>query len=229
MTTLYRVPEHRDSHPYADLSDLCYAIASPDPTQAAHLACEGMTVHAWVEHDGDAEAPWDAEGGHGDVRSFGVRGHLPRGWVDISPPNVREVWGYDFSAAMVTAMRDKWGVDPAGYKQAARAHKARTGKRLSQAQHAVRDDMGSMRQYLAQDWSYTGVTVALVRDDEVIADDSLWGVAYGHPCDPQGAHMRGIVGELVERLIARALAAPVADLPQAAIAHESRLLARGPV
>lgn len=125
---------------------------------------EGQAFKATVYADGDGDAPWDREDGHGPVS----------GWVYGQPKKPGELVlntdrgskrYYDFAEAMRIAKRDGWGCPnlPEGLTPG------------QVAERAVRADFERLRAWCRDDWQYVGVSVT----PEGLDDDfsyALWGV-----------------------------------------------------
>lgn len=119
---------------------------------------EGLRFRVHIEHDDDADAPWDREDGHGPV--------LIRHAVDKKPgerilhQDRGTYWLYDWQEACVIARRDGWGPDG--------------------IEEAVQADFDRLRRWLNDDWCYVGVCVTVEGEDgEPVPDKyahALWGI-----------------------------------------------------
>jgi hypothetical protein len=103
------------------------------------------------------------------------------------------VLAYNTRGAMTKAIKEGWGIDPAGLAK----WRKRTGNpKLGKAYAAVLADRDYLRRYLAQEWYYVGITVTLHdADGHACGSSSLWGIEY----DPHGddSYIRETLGDLV--------------------------------
>jgi hypothetical protein len=119
---------------------------------------ERFTVH--IESDGSSGPPWKNTDIHGPVRS--VRDRREK------RPGERPLGGdymYDWQAAVVLALREKWWV--AGGQLPGETERA-------YAARAVQADFDYLRRWLNDEWCYVGVVVTDRHGEEA----SLWGVEY---------------------------------------------------
>ena len=122
--------------------------------------------------------PWNEEDGHGPVRQttqrhvHGESDKLP-GERPLNQAGRREYqFHYDWQGAVLTARRDKWGLDPQMIATMTEGL-GRAPRRREVAAMAVEQDYQRMRAYLRGDWRYVGVNVT---DDQTGKDEEVWGV-----------------------------------------------------
>lgn len=126
----------------------------------------GFKFCAEIEHDGDTDAPWEHEDGHGPVSEWTSRSKNAGELVLCSDRGRHRF--YDFAGAVKLARRDGWDTAPYGQGTA--------GQR---AERAARADYERLRAWCNDQWSYVGVIVhRLDHDGEKIEDQaaSLWGI-----------------------------------------------------
>ncbi len=116
--------------------------------------------------DGDQDAPWDRECGHGSVSQWTTRAKLPGERVLIEDWRGARRY-YDFAEAVRIAKRDRWDAPPYG-----------EGTKGQRAARAAEADFKRLRGWCNRDWEYIGVVVSVYRDGEEIDTHaaSLWGI-----------------------------------------------------
>lgn len=147
---------------------------------------EGVRFRAYVEHDTDAEPPWEGEEGHGPIRDarafYGLKHQgIKRPGERVLHRDRGTVWLYDIKAAVEIAKRDGWGYSPPHEND--RANCYRTKGEI--AALAVEEDFKRMRAWMRDDWWYVGVcVVSLDRDGDPEQDryqHALWRIESDSP------------------------------------------------
>jgi hypothetical protein len=145
----------------------------------------GMTFRFRTEADTDHGAPWEEEDGHGPVsewrRSSDYTGRPAKRAGERMLCNDGRGHGsarfYDVREAMRIAKRDGWGIsEPERAKLAAKLGREPT--RGDICARAVEMDFDYLRRWCNDDWSYIGVIVELLDEDEEPTGEgeALWGV-----------------------------------------------------
>lgn len=181
----------------------------------------GRTFEVRIYADDDNDAPWDREDGHGPVRAADRRHNSGFEHTDKKPgerPLNHATRGetqyfYDWAEAMRIARRDGWGLSDADRATLAKVLGREPTKREVHAT-AVARDFQRMRDFLAGNWCYVGVTVCMMDDaGELMTDDAftqaLWGI------ESDGNYWEEVARELAGQCIA-ALAEEDAKLIKAA-------------
>lgn len=135
--------------------------------------------------DGDQDAPWDRECGHGPVSEWTTRAKQLGERVLVEDRRGAKRY-YDFAEAVRIAKRDGWNAPPLG-----------EGTKGQRAAHAAEADFNRLRGWCNGDWEYVGIVVSVYRDDEEIDTHaaSLWGIE----SDCQD-YLREIAGELFDEV-----------------------------
>ncbi len=128
---------------------------------------------ARIYSDDTSDAPWDREDGHGPVRSAPHRyGHQRKSPGEVIIKASRDgVFFYDFAGACRMARADGWGCK-GGRKEGETARQY--------AARAAFSDMERMRHFLADHWSYVGVSVSPMDDEGEPGKETyrfaIWGI-----------------------------------------------------
>lgn len=137
----------------------------------------GATYRVTLEHDDSHGAPWEECDGHGVVSGW-ERGYCdtPRDcWVLVSDRGGKRF--YNWRETLAIAKRDGWGLAPDALaklaKQLGREPSARDIRKA-----AVRADFDYLSGWANDQWSYVGVIVELMDEDNEPTgeSESLWGV-----------------------------------------------------
>lgn len=118
-----------------------------------------------TDYDDTGETPWDREDGHGIVSEWTRRAKKPGELVLCSDNGSRRY--YDFQGTVALAKRDGWDAEPYG------------GTKGEKAARAAMADFKRLRDWCNDRWSYVGVIVCMVDDDDDVIEDteqSLWGI-----------------------------------------------------
>lgn len=105
-------------------------------------------------YDDNCDPPWDREDGHGPVSEWTTRDKLP-GELVLSADRHNKRF-YHFGEACRIALRDGWGY--------AGMHDGETPRQRAAA--AARADYERLRKWCDNQWSYIGVVVHLVDEDD---------------------------------------------------------------
>lgn len=116
-----------------------------------------------IEHDNDADAPWEMSDGHGPVSEWTSRAKRPGERVLCSDRHMRRL--YDIQAATEQARVDGWSAEP---------HEFRTAG--LQAAAAVEADFEYLRKWCAGQWEYLIVCVEKSVGGLCVADAAVGGV-----------------------------------------------------
>jgi len=142
--------------------------------ESGTLELEGHTFEWEVHEDDTCETPWSDFDGHGPVRETDRRGRRPAD----KRPGERPMLGryyYDWQEAMKIAKREGWSVSE--HLRPENWDSMTAGQRT---ELAVEHDFEYLLAWVDGDWTYAGVVVRQVVDED--ADDgeeeSCWGVEY---------------------------------------------------
>lgn len=166
------------------------------------ITVDGLTFRVTLEHDGDRDAPWDCEDGHGPVSDWTSRSKNAGERVLASDRSHKRY--YDFAEAMKLAKRDGWGLSDEGKAKLA----AKLGREPTDGEiraEAVEQDYERMRAWCNDEWSYVGVCVQLLDTDDAPVDgytDALWGV------ESDGDYWKEVAKDCAENIIAEHKIAP---------------------
>ena len=122
----------------------------------------GQVFRVTILHDEHADAPWDAEDGHGEVSEWTTRDKLP-GELVLADERGRKRY-YDFAGACKIARRDGWNAAPFAAPG--------TETKRQQAARAAMADFEYLRGYCNDDWTYCTVAVVALDDDGEPATDT---------------------------------------------------------
>jgi len=159
--------------------------------------------------DDTADAPWESECGHGQVRHISRCTYTGRMVKDpgerLLSFNGRDGLAYNFQGAIETAKRDGWGLAPDALAKLA-ASLGRDPTRGEIVAAAVESDFQRLAAYCADQWHYVGVMVTLQDVDGCDIDaaavpeagDSLWGIE-----SDAGAYHVDVARELAAEIAAR--------------------------
>lgn len=138
--------------------------------------------------DTDHGAPWEEADGHGVISEWTTRAKVPGERVLCTDRHLKRY--YDVAATMTIAKRDGWDAEPFG--PAGESNGAR-------ARRAVDADFEFLRQWCADQWSYVGVIVEQIDDDDrpTGVDASLWGVE-----TYKNYHEQTVIQELIDECMA---------------------------
>lgn len=147
-----------------------------------------------VEHDADHAEPWIEEDGHGPVSDWRRQNYAGR--YDKAPGEIllhedsRQARFYDFQTACRQALAEAWDAQPYN-----------TGHETprQQAAKAARADFESLRRWCAGEWSYVGVIVTLLDEDdeETEISASIWGIS-----SEDDEHLTATAQELADEIAA---------------------------
>lgn len=135
-------------------------------------------------HDPDSGAPWENADGHGIVSDWTTRAKAPG--ERVLAQDGRSKRYYDVAGTIKIAKRDGWDAEPYGPKDEPKGAKAA---------RAVAADFEFLRQWCNDVWSYVGVTVEQIDDDDkpTGVQASLWGVE-----TYKDYHEKTVVQELID-------------------------------
>jgi len=131
---------------------------------------KGHEIKIEWQYDGDCEAPWDHEDGHGPVSDWVTRDKRPRERLLNS-----DRWAhrfYDIEEATRIAKRDGWGLSPDGIAKL-EAKLGRKATRGDIARESVEHDFEYLRRWCNDDWWWCGYVVTIEGTDY---HESLWGI-----------------------------------------------------
>jgi len=159
-----------------------------------------------LHYDQSADAPWESECGHGQVRHISRCRDTGRMRKDpgerLLSFDGRDGLAYNYQGAIETAKRDGWGLAP----DALAALAAKLGRDPTRGEiiaAAVESDFQRLAAYCADQWHYCGVVVTLQDIDgndieTADARDSIWSVESDAP-----AHQTELARELAAEISAR--------------------------
>lgn len=153
---------------------------------------EGFTITARIERDDHADAPWDAEDGHGPVSAWLDKRCKRPGQMILHEDRGRARF-YDFEEAVKIAKRDGWDAPPFG-----------EGTAGERADRAVRADFERLRRWCADEWCYVAVVLAVSRNGVTLDEwaASLWGIE-----SDAGEYLSEVANDLIEESLQVAHAA----------------------
>ena len=131
----------------------------------------GRTFRVNIEQDERSDAPWDLADGHGPVRrsqhrhAEGSSDKRPSERPMNQPGHNEYQFYYDWQAAVKLARKDGWNTAPYDAP--------------NRIQRAVQADFDFLRGWVNNDWSYVGVIVTDITEDEGAPTDygnALWGI-----------------------------------------------------
>lgn len=139
----------------------------------------GLQFIVSIEDDTDQPAPWEREEGHGPVSEWTRRDKKPGEWLLMSERYSKCF--YDAAGAMEIAKRERWGLND----EALAALTAKLGRTPTKAQicaEAVRRDFEHLKDWCNDGWSYVGVCVRHVSQDDMDKYSyACWGMESNDP------------------------------------------------
>jgi hypothetical protein len=150
----------------------------------------GFTVTATIHHDGDNDAPWDNEDGHGPISDWRDKDSKRAGELVLCTDRNRARF-YDFAEAVKQAKTEGWDAKP--YNKNGRETKGQ------QAAKAARADFERMRAWCRDEWFYVGVAVTVAWEETNLIPKyahALWGIE-----SDAGDYLREVANELAAEAI----------------------------
>lgn len=170
------------------------------PGDTIECAVDGLRCVATLQHDYDADPPWENDDGHGPVTGWLTRDKRAGELVLCEDRGSRRF--YDFAEAVRMARAKGWGFGGKSVDD----HMA-GGMTIGQvAAAAAREDYENLRAWCRDEWFYVGVAVQLFdSNDEPINDEydnALWRCDCNHPCGEGNSYLTEVANDLLEDALA---------------------------
>lgn len=168
----------------------------------------GLTFKVEHVYDLNADAPWDAEDGHGPVSKWRHE-DSKRAGERVLHRDRRSCLFYDFAEAVKIAKRDGWGLSEERLGKLAR-RLGRDPKPGEVRAEAVEADFERLRAYCDNEWTYIGVAVVLLDANGRTTHEtaSLWGIE-----SDAGDYLEEVARDLMEEVADRIGDAPMLCVP----------------